>query len=205
MSKFINNKVFLYYLVDKEMVHSHLFEKYLGMVYLCKPKLNNSQYKLHYMPERSNNLTITNDFKDITMINNRQGIGHIVNMCNILRDYTRRINFTKWLIYSPIFFSHLKINKLLRKYYSTNLFEGKLDPHWVTGFIDAEGCFSVIIEVSESLKSKVRISFEINLHEKDKEILYKIQKFFGVGNIYHRPDRRKSVYNKEKNNIVFIK
>jgi hypothetical protein len=64
----------------------------------------------------------------------------------------------------------------------------------VTGFIDAEGCFSVIIEVSESLKTKVRISFEINLHEKDKEILYKIQSFFGVGGIYHRPDRKLSVY-----------
>ena len=41
---------------------------------------------------------------------------------------------------------------------------------------------------------KVRISFEINLHEKDKDILYKIQDFFGVGAIYHRPDRKKSLY-----------
>lgn len=31
-------------------------------------------------------------------------------------------------------------------------------------------------------------------HEKDSDILYKIQSFFGVGAIYHRPDRKKSMY-----------
>ena len=64
----------------------------------------------------------------------------------------------------------------------------------MTGFVDAEGCFSVIIEISEDFKWKVRVSFEINLHEKDKEILYKIQSFFGVGAVYHRSDKKKSVY-----------
>jgi hypothetical protein len=29
---------------------------------------------------------------------------------------------------------------------------GKIDPMWVTGFVDAEGCFSIIIEISEPLK-----------------------------------------------------
>lgn len=33
-------------------------------------------------------------------------------------------------------------------------------------------------------KWKVKISFEINLHEKDSDILEKIQSFFGVGSIY---------------------
>lgn len=35
-------------------------------------------------------------------------------------------------------------------HYSTN--GDKLDPMWVTGFVDAEGCFSIIIDVSEPLK-----------------------------------------------------
>lgn len=89
--------------------------------------------------------------------------------------------------------------------------EDKLDPNWVTGFVDAEGCFSVIIEIPEgpaspvpsAKKWKVRISFEINLHEKDKDILYKIQSFFGVGAVYHRPDRKKSVY--RVTNVTYIK
>lgn len=30
----------------------------------------------------------------------------------------------------------------------------KLDPNWVTGFVDAEGCFSVMVEISKDFKSK---------------------------------------------------
>jgi hypothetical protein len=41
---------------------------------------------------------------------------------------------------------------------------------------------------------RVRVSFEINLHEKDIEILYKIQAFFKVGAIYHRPEKKIAVY-----------
>lgn len=66
-------------------------------------------------------------------------------------------------------------------------------------------CFSVIVEVSNT--KKVKISFEINLHEKDKDILYKIKTFFGVGDVYHRPDRKIVRYrvtnvNKIKDHII---
>jgi hypothetical protein len=53
------------------------------------------------------------------------------------------------------------------------------------------------------LKKKVRVSFEINLHEMDKDILYKIQSFFGVGAVYIREDRRLSVY--RVTNVNYIK
>lgn len=72
--------------------------------------------------------------------------------------------------------------------------EDKLDPNWVTGFVDAEGCFSVIIEISKDLKRKVKVSFEINLHKKDTDILYKIQSFFGLGAVYTRQDKPISWY-----------
>lgn len=44
--------------------------------------------------------------------------------------------------------------------------------------------------------SKINLDeFEINLHERDADILYKIQSFFGVGAIYNRPDRsEKNLY-----------
>ena len=58
--------------------------------------------------------------------------------------------------------THLPLN-LNVSYHTKN---DKLDPLWVSGFVDAEGCFSIIIEISEPLKWKVRTSFEINLHEK---------------------------------------
>lgn len=131
-----------------------------------------------------------------------------VYLFDILRDYTREVNLKGWLRYSPIFCKHMRynmnfinVNKVLKQNFSTN--RDKLDPNWVTGFVDAEGCFSIIIEIPNSLKWKVRTSFEINLHEKDKDILYKIQSFFGVGAVYHRPDRKKSVY--RVTNIKYIK
>ena len=83
-------------------------------------------------------------------------------------------------------YNTVPVNKVLKKNYSIDHHLHKLDPNWVTGFVDAEGCFSVIVEISENLKRKVRVSFEINLHEKDKEILSNIQSFFGLGAIYHR-------------------
>lgn len=69
-----------------------------------------------------------------------------------------------------------------------------LHPQWITGFTDAEGCFSIIIEITKSLKWKVRTSFEINLHEKDINILYDINSFFKVGSVYHTPSRSRCVY-----------
>lgn len=143
-----------------------------------------------------------------------------MDLFGILRDYAWRVlPYSEFLLgflyllgvlrYSPTFCRNLFNNKLihvrLNKFtlkkklylnhnnrYSTN--GDKLDPRWVTGFVDAEGCFSIIIEISEPFKWKVRTSFEINLHEKDADILYKIKSFFGVGAIYNRSDRKKSVY-----------
>ena len=62
----------------------------------------------------------------------------------------------------------------------------KLNPFWVAGFVDGEGCFSVIISKSNSLKVgwRVRVYFYIGLHAKDRALLEAIQNLFGVGNIY---------------------
>lgn len=65
---------------------------------------------------------------------------------------------------------------------------------WITGFTDAEGCFSVIIEIKSLLKWRVRTSFEINIHKMDVDILYKIQSFFSVGSVYVKPSRKIAVY-----------
>jgi len=60
----------------------------------------------------------------------------------------------------------------------------------------------VIIDTTNPDKGKVRISFEINLHEKDQDILYKIKSFFGVGNVYHRSDRKKSIFRVTNANYI---
>lgn len=58
-----------------------------------------------------------------------------------------------------------------------------LNPYWVTGFTDAEGCFSMSI-----LRSKtsaigwiIEPCYIITLHIKDLELLNSIHKFFKVG------------------------
>ena len=51
--------------------------------------------------------------------------------------------------------NYINVNKVLIKNFSINhraSSENKLDPNWVTGFTDAEGCFSVIIEITEPSK-----------------------------------------------------
>jgi len=55
-----------------------------------------------------------------------------------------------------------------------------LNPYWVTGFCDAEACFSIIIPIYSEDKWKVRASFEINIHIKDINILYDIKHFFNT-------------------------
>lgn len=55
-----------------------------------------------------------------------------------------------------------------------------LSPNFVTGFSDAESSFIVSIGESKinKIRWKVEAKFQIGLHYKDTEILYKIQKFF---------------------------
>ena len=61
----------------------------------------------------------------------------------------------------------------------------ELNPYYITGFTDGEGCF--FVGVSPDSKSKtgyrVKANFQIGLHLKDLALLEQIQLFFGVGKI----------------------
>jgi hypothetical protein len=51
-----------------------------------------------------------------------------------------------------------------------------LNPNWVIGFVDAEGCFRISIIKNKNIKGKalplsVRLYFQIGLHRKDEAIL----------------------------------
>lgn len=60
-----------------------------------------------------------------------------------------------------------------------------LNPYYITGFTDGEGCF--FVGVSPDSKSKtgyrVKANFQIGLHIKDLALLEQIKSFFGVGKI----------------------
>ncbi len=157
---------------------------YIGMVW-NKLMLTNNYINAHWMLITSNTLNTSNTaiysnkVKDVTMrakqdTNNSLGahLWRCIHLLSILRDYMWRVILRQlgWLRYSPVFCKYasllekrfmLVFNKLInvrlnKRGYSTN--GDKLDPLWVTGFVGAEGCFSIIIEVPGPLKWKVRTS-----------------------------------------------
>jgi len=62
----------------------------------------------------------------------------------------------------------------------------KLNPHYISGFVDGEGCFAICIGTHRTLKTKteVKLEFEIELVEDDREILERIKETLDCGNIY---------------------
>jgi len=78
---------------------------------------------------------------------------------------------------------------------SLNQKNNKLDPNFVTGFTDAEGCFSLkIVSNPKSGKLKVQVVFSIGLHKKDRALLDLIKSFFGVGNVTDKASREVSTF-----------
>jgi hypothetical protein len=59
----------------------------------------------------------------------------------------------------------------------------RVDPWFVTGFIDAEGCFMIGLTKSEKYRMGYQVTaiFKISLHSKDYDLLCQIRNYFGVG------------------------
>ena len=74
---------------------------------------------------------------------------------------------------------------LPEQFLKTDVYNNKLNPWFVTGFTDAEGCFGLYIYKNDKIKTGWSISlvYQISLHKKDKQILEQIQNYFGVGGI----------------------
>lgn len=70
-----------------------------------------------------------------------------------------------------------------------------LTPDYIVGLIDGEGSFTVYVrDPSQTKTPKRRVvvepKFYVKLIEKDKDILYALQKFFGCGSVYFQKDTR---------------
>jgi hypothetical protein len=64
-----------------------------------------------------------------------------------------------------------------------------IDPNWVAGFVAAEGCFFVnIFKNSTNLGKTSRLVFKLTQHSRDVELMNRLMKFFGAGNIYKSRD-----------------
>jgi len=62
----------------------------------------------------------------------------------------------------------------------------RLDPWWIVGFVDGEGCFSVSTFKNPTCKSGYQTLFEfvITQGEKSKSAMKAIRNYFGCGGIY---------------------
>ena len=61
----------------------------------------------------------------------------------------------------------------------------RLDVKWIVGFIDGEGCFHVALNKLQKmiLGWQVLPEFRIVQHQRDEQILLRMQKFFGFGDV----------------------
>ncbi len=62
-----------------------------------------------------------------------------------------------------------------------------LDPRWVVGFVDGEGCFSVSIHHNELARRTrgwhVQPTFQVSQHTDHRDVLEELRAFFGCGNV----------------------
>jgi len=63
----------------------------------------------------------------------------------------------------------------------------KLSPDYVCGFVDGEGCFTIVISKHKQKKLGLdaRLHFEIELRDDDEKLLRAIQETIECGRIYH--------------------
>ncbi len=83
-------------------------------------------------------------------------------------------------------------NYLKTPYGKEQIYKEKLNPHYVAGFIDGEGCFSISIGKHKTLKRKfeIRPEFDIELRADDTDILERILITIGCGKIYDQSYER---------------
>jgi hypothetical protein len=63
----------------------------------------------------------------------------------------------------------------------------ELEPQWVVGFVDGEGCFSVSIHRNPLVRRtpgwQVNPVFQVSQHERHRAVLEALQAFFGCGRV----------------------
>ena len=66
-----------------------------------------------------------------------------------------------------------------------NYLTHKLEPYYITGFVDGEGSFAISVNPHSRYSTgyRVKATFSIGLHERDLPLLQLIKEFFGVGSI----------------------
>ena len=79
----------------------------------------------------------------------------------------------------------------------------RLDPQWVTGFVDGEGCFHISINKHEKMSTgwQVLPEFRIVQHTRDERLLKELQRFFQAGKVVVNHGNRKELRIRKLNEL----
>ncbi len=68
----------------------------------------------------------------------------------------------------------------------------ELNPDWVVGFVDGEGCFFVGIQRNPTVKIGYQVipEFRVVQHARDLDVLHGLKRFFGFGRVCRDHDER---------------
>jgi hypothetical protein len=68
-----------------------------------------------------------------------------------------------------------------------------LDPEWIVGFTDGEGCFSVSIHCNDLARPTngwhVQPTFQVSQHRDHSMVLHELRSFFGCGSVRNKGKR----------------
>lgn len=67
--------------------------------------------------------------------------------------------------------------------------ENILNPNWISGFVSGDGYFDVKIIHKNKIDYRVQLTFRITQHERDKDLMKLITKYFESGNVYKYPNQ----------------
>jgi hypothetical protein len=114
------------------------------------------------------------------------------------------VRSTERITKGGVFRRNPKLSEPIRK---EQIHKEKLNPHYVAGFIDGEGSFSISIGKHKTLRRgfEVRPEFEIELRADDREILERILITIGCGSIYDCSYERYGWYPHVKYKVTSIK
>nr|YP_009568475.1 LAGLIDADG endonuclease [Drechslerella brochopaga]QBL02555.1 LAGLIDADG endonuclease [Drechslerella brochopaga]QCW06879.1 hypothetical protein [Drechslerella brochopaga] len=90
---------------------------------------------------------------------------------------------------TPLLISHFpnvcSVERPVRKNYFKNV-----NPYWVTGFVEAEGCFFINVIKSNAYKTgyQIKLDFSIVQHSRDKILMEGFVNYFNSGAVYKNAD-----------------
>jgi hypothetical protein len=118
----------------------------------------------------------------------------IINIINIIKYFPFVYKIYLFLVKNQYTYNYIRNISYLtsnKQYVNITQSISKLNPYYITGFVDGEGCFliNIVKRSDQILGFNVNLVFKLKLHSRDIELLKAIRNTLGqIGNITIRKD-----------------